>query len=369
MSEDTGVQFVGARSKVTTIPKERGRTRRQVSQDLNGPPDSDSVGDETDVQFLGARAKRPRHRVSEEDPNSPAFSSRQPSLRSRRSLHSPFHPMDRQIERPQDQLILYQGGSVLPQSVGRQNRDDEGIDLAEVIDLTIDEAVDPSGGVDRPPDLRPRRHLPPLHTMGFVSLEPGQSQPRDESAEDPEVEFVRSIRRAPSDNLPSHDHIPLGLIGGRHWAPWYNHRERNQRFLRPYPYGMDYDTPAWRTENTRLLFEDLELPPFIPPLAPLPTEPPVYKAPSPAPDGFTRNLAEDDVAICPHCDSTLGTGEGKKREIWLAKACGHAYCGDCASNRSQKAAQTNAAEPFSKCQVPECGQKVSSKSAMIQLFI
>lgn len=48
-----------------------------------------------------------------------------------------------------------------------------------------------------------------------------------------------------------------------------------------------------------------------------------YKPPSPAPEGFSRTLGEDDVAVCPNCDWELGTGEGKKQEIWLAKQCGH----------------------------------------------
>ncbi len=48
-----------------------------------------------------------------------------------------------------------------------------------------------------------------------------------------------------------------------------------------------------------------------------------YKPPSPAPEGFSRTLGEDDVAICPNCDWELGTGEGKKQEIWVAKQCGH----------------------------------------------
>lgn len=48
-----------------------------------------------------------------------------------------------------------------------------------------------------------------------------------------------------------------------------------------------------------------------------------YKAPSPAPEGFSRTLGEDDVAVCPNCYWELGTGEGKKQEIWVAKPCGH----------------------------------------------
>lgn len=48
-----------------------------------------------------------------------------------------------------------------------------------------------------------------------------------------------------------------------------------------------------------------------------------YKPPSPAPEGFTRTLGEEDVAVCPNCYWELGTGEGKKQEIWVAKPCGH----------------------------------------------
>ena len=48
-----------------------------------------------------------------------------------------------------------------------------------------------------------------------------------------------------------------------------------------------------------------------------------YKPPSPAPEGFSRTLGEDDVAICPNCGWELGTGDGTKQEIWVAKQCGH----------------------------------------------
>lgn len=48
-----------------------------------------------------------------------------------------------------------------------------------------------------------------------------------------------------------------------------------------------------------------------------------YRAPSPAPEGFTRSLAEDDVATCPNCDEELGTGNDTKQQIWVAKQCGH----------------------------------------------
>lgn len=116
-----------------------------------------------------------------------------------------------------------------------------------------------------------------------------------------------------------------------------------------------------------------------------------YKAPSPAPEGFTRTLGEDDIAICPNCSWELGTGEGKRQEIWVAKPCGHVcfrllrnlhnlqanifqvYCGECAENRSlsraKKAQGPQRTKPFSKCQVADCGKQVSAPTAMFHLFL
>ena len=48
-----------------------------------------------------------------------------------------------------------------------------------------------------------------------------------------------------------------------------------------------------------------------------------YKPPSPPPEGFTRNVAEDDVVVCPNCDMELGTGDETKQQIWVVKQCGH----------------------------------------------
>lgn len=48
-----------------------------------------------------------------------------------------------------------------------------------------------------------------------------------------------------------------------------------------------------------------------------------YKGLDPAPEGFTRLLAEDDVPVCPNCGDELGTGEGLKQQIHIAKPCGH----------------------------------------------
>ncbi|KAJ6102800.1 hypothetical protein N7486_005227 [Penicillium sp. IBT 16267x] len=99
-----------------------------------------------------------------------------------------------------------------------------------------------------------------------------------------------------------------------------------------------------------------------------------YKAPSPPPEGFTRTLGDDDVAICPNCYCELGVGDGKKEEVWVAKPCGHVYCGECAENRSKSKAKkkVNAPErskPFSKCRVVDCGKSVSAPTAMFHLYL
>ncbi|KAL4930944.1 putative RING finger domain protein [Aspergillus undulatus] len=96
-----------------------------------------------------------------------------------------------------------------------------------------------------------------------------------------------------------------------------------------------------------------------------------YKPPSPAPEGFTRSVAEDDIAVCPNCDEELGIGGETKQQIWVSKQCGHVYCGACASNRSltkSKKASSNT-KPFSKCQVPDCGKSVSAPKAMFQIYL
>ena len=62
-------------------------------------------------------------------------------------------------------------------------------------------------------------------------------------------------------------------------------------------------------------------------------EPPVptYDAPSAPQEGYSRNPAEDEVAICPNCNEELATGESEfKRQMWVVKGCGHVssliYC-------------------------------------------
>ncbi|KAJ5800098.1 uncharacterized protein N7518_002166 [Penicillium psychrosexuale] len=110
---------------------------------------------------------------------------------------------------------------------------------------------------------------------------------------------------------------------------------------------------------------------LYPPIQPAPQPRSSYKGLSPAPEGFTRLLAEDDVPICPNCQDELGTGEGLKQQIHIAKPCGHVYCGECAGNRSISKSKKAASKtkPFSRCQVAGCNKPVSSPTAMYHLYL
>lgn len=54
-----------------------------------------------------------------------------------------------------------------------------------------------------------------------------------------------------------------------------------------------------------------------------PTQRNSYKAPSPALEGFSRCLEDENVPVCPNCNEELGSGSGRKLEIYIAKTCGH----------------------------------------------
>lgn len=53
---------------------------------------------------------------------------------------------------------------------------------------------------------------------------------------------------------------------------------------------------------------------------------PPYKPPPAAAKGFTRRIEEDDEVVCVNCGDELGAGEGEvKRQVWVAKQCGHVW--------------------------------------------
>ncbi|KAJ4362580.1 hypothetical protein N0V83_010674 [Neocucurbitaria cava] len=103
--------------------------------------------------------------------------------------------------------------------------------------------------------------------------------------------------------------------------------------------------------------------------------PPTYEAPERAPEGFTRSPEEADVLVCPNCGDELCVGEDEvKRQVWIAKGCGHVYCGECTTNRSVKRSakgkeRPTRTKPFKDCQVEGCGKNVANKKSMIQIFL
>ena len=53
---------------------------------------------------------------------------------------------------------------------------------------------------------------------------------------------------------------------------------------------------------------------------------PPYKPPPAAAEGFTRKTEEDDVVVCVNCGDELGAGDEEvKRQVWVAKHCGHVW--------------------------------------------
>lgn len=100
------------------------------------------------------------------------------------------------------------------------------------------------------------------------------------------------------------------------------------------------------------------------------TPPPPYSPPSPAPEGFTRSPQEGDELICPNCEEELCMGDSdEKKSVWIVKACGHAYCGSCATNRSVTRKGRGKTKPFKACVVEGCGKRTSPKASMIQVYL
>ena len=73
---------------------------------------------------------------------------------------------------------------------------------------------------------------------------------------------------------------------------------------------FDYQQPAFPMDN-----RESETPQVT-------SEP--YKPPPSAKQGFTRNVEEDEILVCPECGDELASGEGEvKQQVWIIKQCGH----------------------------------------------
>ncbi|KAL2826515.1 hypothetical protein BDW59DRAFT_65899 [Aspergillus cavernicola] len=256
----------------------------------------------------------------------------------------------------------------------------------EVIDLT-NEPESPEVPRQQTPERSSRRTRPPpfgREIMGdIVDLE---EEP--DIASSPEIQFVSSNARQPPPPPPPPPRAQ-GLMGSNFWrmlplphtAFFRATNEGNYRREIPWRAASHLSRAELETlligdgaEAMDLAINlDMEDPFMEYPTMGIERGRPrsSYKRPSPAPDGFTRSVAEEDIATCPNCDEELGTGDELRQQIWVAKQCGHVYCGECAKNRSLTKAKktTSKTKPFARCQVPECGKPVSAPRSMFQVYL
>lgn len=203
-----------------------------------------------------------------------------------------------------------------------------------------------------------------------VDLEDGEQNP----AGIPEVQFIRATVRP--DQSSARDHRFVDGSNLLDFLRLHPHRfstaslgeeairqevALHRHLMTPYQHAVE---PLWIDPPEG----------FNPDLSSLspPRPAPSYKPPSPAPEGFTRSAQDDEVVVCPNCEHELGTGDDVRQQIWVAKPCGHVYCGECAKNRSlskAKKVSQRTSNPFSKCLVDNCGKLVSAPKSMFQIYL
>ncbi|KAJ5881056.1 uncharacterized protein N7473_012109 [Penicillium subrubescens] len=341
-----------------------------------------AMSDDPGVLFMGARSKQNQRHMSEESNEG-----------GQSSWHHHFHP-------PRPEMAGSRPARLPPIRAPRDGFDyrrpaEVRAQEDDVIDLTNEPETPPqrthTHNENRPPHSSssrlPRFGRNIMAEADIVDLEDEPDDAGEGPSSSPEVQFLRATvrhpqppprrwegvslfqtnfpltrSRAPEEVTPwarprlprphniTVSHLDTLFLGARDSIP-------NMSSAEVY---LDYTTSSFPMETAPTRYEDRR-------------RRDTYKPPSPAPEGFSRTLGEDDVAVCPNCDWELGTGEGKKQEIWLAKQCGHVYCGECAENRSlskaRKAQTPPKTKPFSKCQVEGCGKLVSAPTAMLHLYL
>ncbi|CAG7978200.1 unnamed protein product [Penicillium salamii] len=237
------------------------------------------------------------------------------------------------------------------------NRDSSGpnvIDLEAEGNTTAGSPHGPDVEIIGSSAVRPMPTMEPTYfdSNGFSMYHPPPARPAPfPSLSGPWVGDNFLVSRSRSRESTHRRGIPSSGIQGS----WYG--DDLLSFMNSMPAMLPYNVPAFEY-NT--------------PTQPAPrSQRDSYKAPPPASKGFSRRLEEQDVPVCPNCDEELGTGSGRKPEIYVAKACGHAYCGECAENRSISKSKKSASKtkPFSRCQVADCNKPVSNQTAMTHLFL
>ncbi|TPR07456.1 hypothetical protein CAN33_0027665 [Aspergillus niger] len=317
------------------------------------------MSDDSGVLFVGSRPRKRTHReISEVSEVSSGRPSGEPSSSSLSATPGPSLPPLRRY--PGDGLDLRRPATSQPS--------EDVIDLTDEPDTPYqNSSLQESRTTTEASRPRPPRFPRDILTEVVDLEEEVDDNDQQQPPSSPEVEFIgatmlqfRSPR--PPGRFGDHGRPDLSFRGFRRHPPmsdveslWIGDGPAGAIDLTinldvDGPLGLDYQLTGLTRQRT-------------------PAN--AYKPPSPPPEGFTRNVAEDDVVVCPNCDMELGTGDETKQQIWVVKQCGHVYCGDCASNRSLSKAKKNAskAKPFSKCQVFGCGKPVSSPKSMFQIYL
>ncbi|KAI1770454.1 hypothetical protein F4818DRAFT_432948 [Hypoxylon cercidicola] len=126
------------------------------------------------------------------------------------------------------------------------------------------------------------------------------------------------------------------------------------------------------------------------------TPKPTHDPPKETRQGFTRNTADDVVAICPSCEQELayedgddgGSGTTGRRarskkdkaehHFWAVKACGHVYCRKCFDNRKPVGKNPvpvgfrpdpSGAKNKMLCAVEDCDSEVGPKNVWVGIFM
>lgn len=368
MSDEPGVEYMGARSKVRSpFLATAGRHRKDISTDM--------------ALSLHQRTRRLMSEDSMDERQTP-WGRHLPHPRTGRSRPGRLPP----TRHPRDGFDFRRPATITPQE-------------ANVIDLTNEPETPPQGAsqnetsnsrtssISRPP--RFGRNI--LTDVVDLEDEP-DNDPGEGPSSSPEVQFVRSNTIYATPQQRGWNPIPSVSNGHNLLRSLSSLSSSLAQFRRlPVPDAFIYLTAEELNGTVSLDYEQPSFAMESPSAPESRSQRDTYKAPSPAPEGFTRTLGEDDAAVCPNCYWELGTGEGQKQEIWVAKPCGHVrssswqdvlytqadslqvYCGECAGNRSlskaKKSQGPQRTKPFSKCQVADCGKQVSAPTAMIHLFL
>ncbi|KAI1958372.1 hypothetical protein LOZ58_005104 [Ophidiomyces ophidiicola] len=358
------------------------------------------------IQFLTSPASRKRRHDEISDSESPRPTPDQPSPAGNSQSSVPQLPPLPTIRRPRDgyddrRPIMSTGLPPPPPSYMPRRPQRNVIDLTEEDHGVLRPPHTPE---DRPPErsqtgaTRPPRFGRNI-MADVVDLEQGPTTSIQQSS--PDVQWLGSISREagsrsvnPAAIFPQYDGPSRPMLSDdARFLPSSDSRPRQPPTHRPLPNSLPSEV-AWRARDlfgafhqamrpfwigerpsqgidlTHLDVTFVGLDRFEPQRTPAS---PKYEAPPAPSKGFTRAVGKDDVVVCPNCDHELGSGdEPLRRQIWVARPCGHVYCGLCATNRAVsrgKKATPVKTKPFAKCVVAGCGKPVSSPKTMIQVYL